>query len=242
MSAPQQGRTIEDKYRWSKTANFVLAGIVVFLSVVLAAQLTSGSAPGATSTSTATVARDELAVVRRDADDPTGVGKTDAPVVLVQWTDFRCPYCGVFSRDTLPTLMKEYVDTGKVRIEINAVNFFGEQSEDAAVAALAAGQQAKYFEYANAVFDAAPERGHANLTKATLIGFAEKVGVADLDKFTTDLARDDLRTQVKQATSAAQSLGVTVVPFFAVGKQSLSGAQPIDTFRKYLDAAIAKAE
>src|SRR5699024_2745913 len=49
-------------------------------------------------------------VERRDPDDPMAIGDVDAPVVLVEWVDMRCPYCAMFGRETLPTLVEEYVE------------------------------------------------------------------------------------------------------------------------------------
>ena len=69
------------------------------------------------------------------------IGAIDAPVVLSEWVDFRCPFCAVFSRDVLPQLVQEYVDEGKVRIEVHDVAFFGDESLRAAVAARAAGEK-----------------------------------------------------------------------------------------------------
>ena len=151
-------------------------------------------------------------------------------------------FCATFSRDTLPALIEEYVDTGKVRIEFTDVAYFGEQSEDASVAAQAAANQDKYLDFVTAVFDEAPESGHAELTRDVLIGFAEKVDVPDLDAFRADLDDPDVRAQATAETRAAQGLGVSAVPFFVAGETAMSGAQPLQSFRDYLDDALAAVE
>lgn len=179
-------------------------------------------------------------IERRIDGDPMAIGELDAPIVLSEWVDFRCPFCAVFSRDTLPTLLKEYVDSGKVRIEMHDVAYFGEESERAAAAARAAGEQDRYAEFVAAVYEAAPEKGHPDLTADELVAFAETSGVPDIAKFKTDMVRDDLKTAVAQSTAQAQQLGVSGVPFFVVNGQALSGAQPIDTFREVLDGALAE--
>ncbi|MCX4473019.1 DsbA family protein [Micromonospora sp. NBC_01655] len=222
-----------------------LAALVVFLGVVLVAQLTPGrdplAAPSPSTGAASTGAVDEFAFVRRDQDDPMALGSVAAPVVLVQWTDMRCPYCAVFNRDTLPVLTKDYVDTGKVRIEIHDVAYFGEQSEGAAVAARAAGRQGKFFEYLRAVYAFAPEHKHPDLPREKLIAFARKADVADINRFTADLDDPRLRAEVQDNTTSAQQLGVSSVPFFVAGKTALSGAQPLDVFRAFLDDALTKA-
>lgn len=178
----------------------------------------------------------------RDPNDPMAIGDVDAPVVMVHWTDMRCPYCALFSRDSLPTIVEEYVNSGEVRIEYRDVAFFGEESQLASVAARAAANQDLFAEYMNAVYAAAPESGHADLPRETLIAFAEEIGVPDMGQFTADLDNPELATAVQQSTVAAQQIGVNSVPFFVVGNQAVSGAQPIDTFRTFLDTALAATE
>ena len=75
----------------------------------------------------------------RDPDDLLAEGPVDAPVALVVFTDFQCPFCAQWYDDTLPTL-REYVDRGDLRIEWRDVNVYGEDSERAARAALASRQ------------------------------------------------------------------------------------------------------
>lgn len=254
---------LEGKYHRSRRWNVVLLVLVVFLGLVTAAQVVPGQVPGSpaqsepssppesteappadepTAQETATQAYEELDFVRRDPADPMAIGDVDAPVVLTMWTDLRCPFCAVFSRETLPVLVEEYVDTGRVRIEFHDVAFFGEQSEDASVAAHAAGNQGKYMEFVTAIYDAAPERGHADLPRDVLIGFAEEAGVADMDQFVADLDDPALRTKAQEGTKSAQMLGVNSVPFFVAGNAAVSGAQPVGTFQSFLDQVLEQAE
>lgn len=183
----------------------------------------------------------ESQVVKRQADDPMAVGDVDAPVVLSQWTDFRCPFCALFNRDTLPVIVDEYVDSGKVRIEVHDVAFYGRQSMDAAVASRAAGEQGKFFEYMKAVYAEAPEKGHPEISRDDLVAFARKAGVPDVDRFRSDLDAPDIRRQARESNETAQGIGVNSVPFFVAGDTALSGAQPVEVFRDFLDEAIRKA-
>jgi protein-disulfide isomerase len=218
----------------------------VFLALVVLAQLMQDSSPTVTGGGDAATAPEdtgpvESALVRRDAGDAMAVGRVDAPVVMVLWTDMRCPFCALFNRETLPKLMDEYVRPGKVRIEVHDVAFFGKQSENAAVAARAAAAQGKFFEYLKAVYAVAPEGKHPKLPASKLVAFAEQVQVPDIARFTADLDSEPLHQLAQQSTTTAQGLGVSSVPFFVAGENSIAGAQPIEVFRGFLDDALAKA-
>lgn len=247
-SASPSRHTLEAKYRRSRILNGILGATAVFLGVVVAAQTLTNTTDSDTSGSDVSAAESasadqtpggDMEFVRRDADDPRAIGDIDAPVVMTEWIDLRCPFCASFSRDTLPSLIADYVDTGEIRIEFVDVAYFGEQSEDAAVAAQAAANQDRYVEFITAVYQAAPEKGHADLTRDVLTDFAEQVDVPDMARFEADLDDPAIREEVRLGTQQAQQLGVTAVPFFVAGQTALSGAQPEEMFRDYLDDAVA---
>lgn len=259
----QQPANLERRLKRAQRLNLALVAVVLFLFVVVVAQQSTSltrSAPAVTQTATAAGAASSSAqasasssatasgqplaakVARNEADDPMAWGDIDAPLVIVEWTDFRCPFCASFATATLPVLYEDYVKTGKVRFEIHDAAFFGDQSVDAAVAARAAGAQGKYREFMAVLYAAAPSSGHPDLPKEKLIGFAKTAGVPDLDTFTTALADAKLRTQVTDATTLAQNMGVTGVPFFVVGNQTVDGAQSLATFQQVIEKELASAQ
>ncbi|NMR28708.1 DsbA family protein [Crystallibacter degradans] len=183
----------------------------------------------------------ELDMSRRIADDPTALGAVDAPVVMVEYSDYRCPFCGLFARDTLPALVKKYVDSGDLRIEWRDLPVFGEESMEAALAGRAAGEQGKFWEFNKAVYDAAPERGHADLNRERLIEFAEQSGVPDMKKFEADLESKQLRQAVTRDAQEAASLGATGTPTFLVNDTPFVGAQPLEAFEQAIDAELNEA-
>ncbi|BBH70064.1 hypothetical protein ACTI_67490 [Actinoplanes sp. OR16] len=223
--------------RRNKRLGIAAVAVVAFLGVVLTAQFTGNPGPSATPASSAGPA----GMTRPGQNAAMTIGDPAAPVVMVQWTDMRCPFCAVFNRETLPVLRREYVDTGKIRIEIRDVAFFGAESEDGAVAARAAAMQGRFFEFLTALYAGAPDSGHPDLPREKLIAFAHEAGVPDIPKFTADLDRPGLRVAARASNAEAARLGVGSVPFFLAGDKTLSGAQPITVFRSYLDDAIAAA-
>lgn len=202
----------------------------------------SGDGSGAASVSESPVdpkaAEKEAGLTRRDAGDVTALGDEDAPIVLIEYSDYRCPFCGAFARDTLPELKKEYIDTGKVRFEWRDFPVFGEESMDGAMAARAAGEQDLYWEYQEAMYEDAPERGHLKITRKKIMAWAEEVGVKDLEQFEQDLDDSDLKAKVEADATEARSVGATGTPTFVIGTKLLVGAQPADAFRQALDEQL----
>lgn len=197
---------------------------------------TDAASPGSTQ-----AAEPSLDMSRRVESDPLAIGAVDAPVVLVEYADFRCPFCGLFARDTMPELLERYVDSGVLRVEWRDMPVFGEESYLAAVAGRAAAEQGLYWEYHAKVFAGAPERGHAELPREKLVSFAEEVGVPDLDRFARDLDSAELRAAVEADVYEGRSLGITSVPAFLVNDEPILGAQPIETFIAAIEQEAAEA-
>lgn len=176
---------------------------------------------------------------RRDANDPTAQGRVDAPVVMIEWSDYRCPFCSVWSRETRPKL-QPYIDNGSLRIEHRDLVLFGDQSMNAALAARAAGLQGKYWEFYDAVHQVAPTSGHPEIKEADLLAFAKKAGVPDLAKFTKDSKSTAVREAVAKDSTEARSLGINGTPFFVVNTTPLSGAQPAEVFAQVIESSGGK--
>lgn len=220
----------------------LIAIIGVLVIVIVTFLVTSGggspeaAVPAAESESESAAPLPDLA--RRDADDPTALGAVDAPVVIVEWADYRCPFCGVFARDTQPAIIDEYVEDGLVRIEWRDLPVFGDESITAAYAGRAAGEQGLFWEFHDAVFADAPERGHAELPRERLIEIAQSIGVPDLVKFESDMDDPNLQARVQADLDEGYSLGVTSTPIFLVGQIPVVGAQPLEAFQQTIESEL----
>ncbi|MFP3466891.1 DsbA family protein [Leifsonia sp. SIMBA_070] len=175
---------------------------------------------------------------RRNANDQRALGKVDAPVVLIEWSDYRCPFCGVFARDTQPALVREYVDKGLLRIEWHDMPVFGDQSIDAAVAGRAAAAQGRFWQFHEKVYDVAPSRGHADLSRERLLDLARQAGVPDMAAFEATLDDVAVRADVQREQQEGYALGITGTPTFLIGSTPLVGAQPVDVFRDAIDQQL----
>lgn len=171
---------------------------------------------------------------RRIPDDPLAKGAVDAPVVLIEYADFRCPFCGVFARESKPKL-QPYIDAGTLRVEWRDFPLFGEESDLASMAGRAAGEQGRFWEFYEVTFANAPERGHLKVSKKKLIGFAEEAGVEDLKKFEADLSDTKLAEAVQRDVEEGQQLGITGTPTFLVNDEPLVGAQPYALFEEKIE-------
>lgn len=172
---------------------------------------------------------------RRTANDPLALGKVDAPVVITAWSDFRCPFCSKWERETLPTL-QPYIDSGSLRIEHRDLVLFGDDSQRTAVGARAAGVQGKFWEFASAVAKAAPSSGHPAIDDAAVLEFAKQAGVPDLTKFAGDVKNAELTAAVTADTAYAQKIGIGGTPFFVVNNTPINGAYPADIFGQVIES------
>ncbi|GBQ03963.1 disulfide bond formation protein DsbA [Streptomyces spongiicola] len=174
-------------------------------------------------------------LARRDAGDPLALGRTDAPVVMVEYADFKCGYCGKFARDTEPQLIRKYVEKGVLRIEWRNFPIFGEESEAAARAAWAAGQQGRFWQFHKAAYaDGAKEQGFG---EQRLRELAAAAGVRDLARFGRDADSEEARQAVARDQEEGYGLGATSTPSFVVNGRPIAGAQPERTFVEAIEAA-----
>ncbi|MFQ4147693.1 thioredoxin domain-containing protein [Arthrobacter sp. LAPM80] len=237
----------------NKTRNVVLAlvlGVVVVLTIVFVGAAANENRLNAAAphlrppapTAGGNGPAGEFTLERRIAADPMSIGAVDAPVVMIEYSDFRCPFCGVYARKTQPEIIKKYVDAGQLRIEWRDLPVLGEASVNAAVAARAAGAQDLFWQFNEAVYTAAPEKGHSELTEPELLKFAKQVGVPDMVRFAADMKSPELLALVKADLAEGTGLGLNSTPTFVINNQSIPGAQPMEVFTQVIDEALAKAK
>ncbi|MCC3653050.1 MULTISPECIES: DsbA family protein [Streptomyces] len=180
-------------------------------------------------------------LARRDKDDKLAMGRADAPVVLIEYADFKCPFCGKFARDTEPELVKEYVDKGVLRIEWRNLVVFGEDSAQAAYASWAAGQQGRFWQFHEVAFSE-EDNMKKGYSKERLDAIAEKAGVKDMDRFHTDMESYAAKQAVEKDQEEAYGIGATSTPSFLVNGKPIAGAQPTEVFAEAIEAAAKQAE
>lgn len=173
------------------------------------------------------------------ADGPR-MGDPEAPVTIIEYSDFQCPFCRRFHEDTLPAIINAYVAEGLVYFEYRNFAFIGPESVQAANASYCAGEQDMFWEYASTVFANQTGENVGAFREAQLIAFGEALGL-DMDQFTSCVSSGDYLVQVEQDRQQAQQSGVTSTPSFLVNGQLLTGALPFADFQQVIDAHLETA-
>lgn len=192
----------------------------------------TNQAPQALSEPTQEAAKQVIAnAARRQSDDPRALGRPDAKVTMVLFSDFACPYCTQFAKQVQPQL-QDLIDNGTLRIEWHDLAQISPTSPLAAQAGLAAAAQGKFWEFERAAYASAKDGDHPTYTEESLVALAKQVGVPDLAKFKTDMNSQANVDAVKKSRQDAYNVGITGTPFAFIGDAVMPG---------YVDAATVRA-
>jgi protein-disulfide isomerase len=167
------------------------------------------------------------------------VGRADAPVTIVEFSDFQCPYCGRFDQDTRPDLFKQYVDTGQVAFVYKHMAILGDESTWAAEAAECAADQGQFWEYHDLLFAHQTGENQGAFDKAKLRGFARDLNL-DMAQFEPCLNNDQTLDRVQADTREGQQAGVHGTPTFFINGRPLVGAQPLASFQSLIQQVSGK--
>ena len=216
----------------------VLIGLVTAVVVNRAGSADTADATGGPQTSTPKEFGPLGDLARRDPADRRALGAADAPVVMVMFSDFRCPFCAAFSRDVEPELVRRYVDTGQLRIEWRDQPIFGEQSELAASAGWAATAQGRFWPFVESVYRDAPASSHPDLPIDVLVEHARDAGVPDLDRFRRETLDGRYDDDVARDTAPAEQFGIIGVPAFVIDGEPIVGAHPVEVYAGVIDEKL----
>jgi protein-disulfide isomerase len=223
-SAPSRARRPRPR-----VAGAVLALVGVGLSGV----------PSAAAQESATVPADQTEILER-ADRDRARGDTTAPIRIVEISDFECPYCARFQRESARALDSLYVETGKARwLWISFPNSTHPRAWSAIEAAFCAGAAGRFWQMHDLLFERREEWTRAEDPNAAFVAYAREAGV-DATSFADCLRNDQTAPlQLADYESALRS-GITSTPFFVVGDSvAIRGAVSTDRFRSAVDSVLA---
>jgi protein-disulfide isomerase len=168
-------------------------------------------------------------------DGPTK-GSGNAPVTLIEFSDFQCSFCRKFWKQTLPSLEKQYTETGKVKFVYRHFAILGKHSMAAAQAAECAGEQGKFWPYHDTLFggEGSP------FAFAKLKGYAKDLRL-NAQTFDQCLDSGKYIDKVEKETSIGAFLGASGTPTFFLNGKLMVGAQPFQVFEAVIEEELKKA-
>lgn len=174
------------------------------------------------------------------------LGNPNAPVTIVEFADFQCPYCGKLFKETSPKIIENYVKTGKVKFVYKHFAFLGEESTWAAEASECAGDQGKFWDYHDFLFShiwdnyyalGKPGENAGVFSKVNLKKYAKTVGL-EMTAFDSCLDSGKYTDKVTKDTETGRANGITGTPSLFVNTKLLVGAQPYEQFSALIEAAL----
>ena len=172
------------------------------------------------------------------------LGRADAPVTIVEYTDLECPFCHQFHTTTFAEIKKAYIDTGKVRFVSRDFPLgFHAHAKSAAIASRCAGEQGKYWEFRSVLASNADK-----LFPAAVLGYAGASGL-NVKAFQSCLAADKFAAAMQKDLDEATAVGVSGTPTFVIGKTApgtmdgskIVGALPFAAFEQKIRALLEPA-
>lgn len=166
-------------------------------------------------------------------DDPV-LGNKNAPLTIVEFSDFQCPFCKRARDDAVAKIEEQYVKTGKVKLVYRdfPLTSIHPMAQKSAEAAECADDQGKFWEMHDKIFE-----GQASLSLSSLKQWAVELGLK-ADDFNKCLDSGKYANEVNKDASDAQKAGGQGTPYFIVGETIISGAQPFAAFQQAIESQL----
>jgi protein-disulfide isomerase len=217
----------ESIYKWS----------IAVLAILLVVSIFTGGFSGKSSGNTIVERNDPSenngVNMEQLIDDDSIKGDPNAPVTIVEFSDYECPFCERFYSGAYQQIKTEYIDTGKVKFVYRDFPLsFHQNAGKAAEAAECAGEQGMYFEMHDKLFEDGVSGGVSDFKN-----YAGEIGLNQGD-FDTCLDSGSMAKEVQNDFLAGQKAGVKGTPAFFINGEMVSGAQPFSVFKEKIDAFL----
>lgn len=176
-------------------------------------------------------------------DGRPSLGDEDAPVTIVEFADYQCPFCRKFALQTFDQLKTEYIETGKVRFvykDLPLTQLGHDQAIPMAKAAHCAGEQDRYWDLHDKLYDEQQEispRGTAKFSGEKIPQWADEIGL-NMNAFNECMRSDRYNSQIQEDLSEAQAVGASGTPTFFINGKKVVGAQPYQAFQQVIEAEL----
>ena len=184
--------------------------------------------------------------IKISVDNDPVRGNPDAPITIIEFSDFQCPFCARFHVQTLPSILEEYIDTGKVNLVYRdfPIQSIHPNALPAAVAAECANEQGKYWQYHDTLFER--QNSWSKLDTGSVIStfsqYATDIGL-EQQQFDSCLGSGKYLQEVQQDLNDGRTYDITGTPGFFIGNDDIGfvkidGAQPFESFKKVIDSQL----
>ena len=240
--------TIKKSDLW-KYSTFILVVVVIIGAFVMFTGNNSTTVTGNTADN------QEPTTAKATVDDDAVLGNEDAPVTIIEFSDYQCPFCRKFWTETFSQIKTQYIDTGKVKLvfrdfPLSSLHPMAQASAEAAECVREKGGDTAYFEYHDKMFSEQNilDSGSASGAVTKTVVYTND----DLKKWAKDLGYDisscldsgKYKSEVVKDTSAATASGGQGTPYFVIMKSGenegapLSGAYPFSSFQQIIDGYL----
>ena len=229
---------LNNNFDWTK---FIMPGAIVVAGVLISAAIifSNGGFGGA-----ANIGNDPGSQKKAEVseDDDAFLGDKNAPIVMIEFSDFQCPFCRSFWRDTLPLIKSEYIDTGKVKFVYRDFPLsFHPGAMPAAQASECAEEQGKFWEMHDKIFTEQDKSGSGTIQFGVvdIKKWASGIGL-NMSDFNSCLDSGKYAEEVNNDIKDGQTAGVSGTPGFFINGKSVVGAQPFSVFKSIIDEELNK--
>jgi len=172
------------------------------------------------------------------------LGNPNAPITLVEFGDYQCHYCNVFFQDIEDEIIKNYVESGKVKMIFKDYNIIGPDSINSSHGAHCAGEQGLFWEYHDILYSNWTGENNGWASPSNLTTFADEINV-NMDQWSECMNEKSHSKTIMESNNDAKALELTGTPAFFIinedGKVSkLFGAQPFEVFKRTFDSQLEK--
>ena len=168
------------------------------------------------------------------------LGSPDAPVTIVEFGDYQCPFCQRWNTNTKPPIVENFIETGKAKLVFVDLAIIGPDSQKAHAGSYCADEQGLYWEYHDFLY---ANQGHENngwVNSNNLKSLVSGIDGLDTDSFAQCLDSGKYEQRVKDNTNIAKKAGARSTPYFIIigptgDSVSISGAQPYGAFQQAIE-------
>ena len=213
-----------------KQTLIILGAIAVIAVVLIGGAVILSNRNSASANTNAITASTHPTPTNAQANDRAW-GPADAPIKIEEYLDYQCPACGSYNRNYEAGVIEAFAKTGKVRYEVHSMSFIGQESIDAAQAALCATDQNKFWQMHNSIFNNQIGENQGAFTKDRLKSIAATIGL-DANTFNTCLDSGKYADKVTQERTDGENRGVNQTPTFFVNDKMYVGVQSATDFKR----------